>query len=167
MIIGMIVNGQVAIGKKVTNTSAILDFKEGTTSGIILSKIPDFYNLPANTPKGMIFYDCRAKLVFLKSGNGRSAGNYRLLSNPFQGRKSVCNNISSKREIGNGIIIGANTSTAKGVLVLESNNKALLLPRVANAYDKIKSPEPGTLVYDPANKVLSIYNGETWAFWSN
>ena len=63
-------------------------------------------------------------------------------------------------------IIGARTSSADGVLVLESNSKAMVLPTVADVQN-IPSPSPGMMVY--VNKVgakrLAVFNGSKWSYW--
>ncbi len=164
MMIGIIVNGQIAIGKEATNLSALLDFKEGTTSGIILPKINfitsyNLYNDPLKQP-GMIYYNSLLQVIGYETNNGFKVLSQRSSERPAEVPRS---------EVGNGVIIGAGSSVAsgRGVLILESDNKALLLPKVENAYNRIKSPEIGTLVYDPTNKVLCVYNGERWSFLTN
>lgn len=63
-------------------------------------------------------------------------------------------------------IIGANSSSADGVLVLESTTKAMVLPIVSDV-NNILSPSPGMLVYvnKSAAKRLAVYNGSKWSFW--
>ena len=64
-----------------------------------------------------------------------------------------------------GVIIGKQSTTAEGVLVLESDTKALILPKVESPVANIKSPVAGTMVYDPTKKIMAIYNGKDWSFW--
>jgi hypothetical protein len=66
-------------------------------------------------------------------------------------------------------IIGARTSSADGVLVLESNTKAMVLPQVGKVSD-IPSPSPGMIVYvngvfPDFNKRLAVFNGSKWSYW--
>ena len=63
-------------------------------------------------------------------------------------------------------IIGATSSTADGVLVLESNTKAMVLPTVENVQN-IPSPSPGMMVYinKQGAKRLAVYNGSKWSYW--
>ncbi len=63
----------------------------------------------------------------------------------------------------NGTILGANSSSAPGVLVLESTTKAMVLPVVENVIS-IASPEPGSMVYDRTEKAIALFNGKTWNF---
>ena len=63
-------------------------------------------------------------------------------------------------------IIGANISSADGVLVLESATKAMVLPTVAST-DDVPSPGPGMMVYikKAGAKRLAVYNGSKWSYW--
>ncbi|MFC6269506.1 hypothetical protein [Frigoriflavimonas asaccharolytica] len=63
-------------------------------------------------------------------------------------------------------IIGATSSTADGVLVLESDTKAMLLPTVADVQN-IPSPSAGMMVYvnKTGGKRLAVFNGSKWSFW--
>ena len=65
-------------------------------------------------------------------------------------------------------IIGATSSTADGILVLESNTKAMVLPKVSNV-NNIPSPSPGMMVFVEGATAdahrLASFNGSTWAFW--
>lgn len=57
------------------------------------------------------------------------------------------------------------TSSIPGILVLEDNNKAMILPKVPSPHLNIANPEPGTMAYDTVTKQLAIYNGKVWSFW--
>lgn len=52
-----------------------------------------------------------------------------------------------------------------GVLVLEESTKAMILPKVAS-YANIIKPSPGMMVYDTTKKMLCLYNGTVWSFWT-
>ena len=60
--------------------------------------------------------------------------------------------------------IGTPTTTA-GILVLEDNNKAMILPKVASPHLNIISPDAGMMVYDTVKKQLAVFNGSVWTFW--
>lgn len=60
--------------------------------------------------------------------------------------------------------IGTPTATA-GILVLEDNNKAMILPKVASPHLNIISPDAGMMVYDTVKKQLVVFNGSVWTFW--
>lgn len=64
-------------------------------------------------------------------------------------------------------IIGATSSTVDdGVLVLESNTKAMVLPQVLDV-NNVPSPSPGMMVYvnKTGAKRLAVFNGSKWSFW--
>lgn len=64
------------------------------------------------------------------------------------------------------MIIGDENTTASGVLVLEANDKAMILPMVSDT-DKIVNPSPGMMVYlnKSGAKRLAVFNGNKWTFW--
>lgn len=64
------------------------------------------------------------------------------------------------------VIVGAETSTADGVLILESTTKAMVLPTVTDV-NNIPSPSPGMMVYvnKTGAKRLAVFNGSKWSFW--
>ncbi len=66
-------------------------------------------------------------------------------------------------------IIGATSSSAEGVLVLESSTKAMVLPVVTD-YANIKNPAPGMMAFlkpatGSAHYRLIVFNGSKWSFW--
>lgn len=67
-------------------------------------------------------------------------------------------------------VIGSDTSSADGILVLESETQAMVLPKVTNV-DNIPSPSPGMMVFvtgtasDGSGQRLAFFNGTTWSFW--
>jgi len=91
----------------------------------------------------------------LSSGNGANISTYLSLQ-----PSTVLEN-STK-----GAIIGASTSAANGVLILESANKALVLP-IVESTDNIPDPAPGMIVYinKAGAKRLAVFNGSKWTFW--
>ena len=62
-------------------------------------------------------------------------------------------------------IIGSRTTSVDGVLVLESANKALVLPKVASPHLNVKSPYPGMICYDTTAKALAVFDGNAWNYW--
>lgn len=149
------INAQVAIGKTSVDGSSILDFQANTTRGIIL---PALTTVPASPVNGTLaFYSPNARIymfekntwVPLTEGNGNAA--------------SLINNTSA--EVGNGVVIGASTSTATGVLVLESSNLALTLPKIDKPHLNVKSPYPGMICYDTSSNTIAVFDGAYWNFW--
>lgn len=68
-------------------------------------------------------------------------------------------------DLGEGVVIGAESITKPGILVLESTTQALVLPKVANPHTSIQTPIAGTIVYDTASDTLAVYDGSNWSFW--
>lgn len=62
------------------------------------------------------------------------------------------------------VSVGA-PSSVSGILVLEDNNKAMILPKVASPHLTIVSPAAGMIVYDTQKKQLAVFNGTVWSFW--
>lgn len=147
-------DAQIAIGKAPNNSSAILDFATGTTSGIILSAV---MNLPSNVANGTLLVDRSDLKVKMRQNNI-----WVDMSSPGDLSKISPNNSS---EVGNGVIIGSNTSSANGVLVLEATDKALVLPKIASPQTNVRSPYPGMICYDTASKSVAVFDGKVWNFW--
>lgn len=146
-------SAQVAIGKTPNNPGAILDFPQSTTNGIILPAVSE---LPATLPDGSLLLDKSDLKIKMKQNAAwsemSSAGDV----------SKIAQNTSS--EVGNGVIIGSNTSAASGVLVLEATDKALALPQVASPQLNVKSPYPGMICYDTTTKTVAVFDGKVWTF---
>jgi hypothetical protein len=56
-------------------------------------------------------------------------------------------------------------SNAKGVLVLESADKAMILPKITNPHTTVKNPYPGMMCYDLTSKSLAVFDGANWNYW--
>ena len=149
-------NAQVAIGKQSVQGSSILDFNETlNTKGIILPALSEVPATPANGT--LAFYRQNARVymfennvwVPLTEGNGSTT--------------ALVNNASA--EAGNGVIIGASTSAATGVLVLESSNLALTLPKIDRPHLNVKGPYPGMMCYDTNSNTIAVFDGAYWNFW--
>jgi len=147
-------NAQVAIGKTdITNASVLLEF--GTEpKGIIL---PSVASAPG-AEGGTFIFNTAAKSVQVFQDTGWTS-----LTDENQGIAHSYTNTGT--DIGNGMIIGASSSTKPGVLVLESTTKAMVLPQVANPHLTIKGAVAGTLVYDTAAAMIAVYDGANWSYW--
>jgi hypothetical protein len=149
-------NAQVAIGKTTVDGSGILDFASGTTNGIILPIVETLPTASA-TQNGTFLMDKNDKKIKMCEN-----GSWVELSD----EGSVANyTFNTTAEAGDGVIIGAEASTATGVLVLEANNKALILPHVAAPEANVKSPVAGMMVYDTTSKSVAIFDGLKWNYW--
>lgn len=146
---------QVGMGKTSVDGDAILDFPLSNT-GIIL---PMAEALPTgNAASNGTFLldrtDFRVKM--------RENDLWVSLSDPGSLTGTMPN---ASAETGGGVIIGAASSQAQGVLVLESTSKALVLPKVNNPVTNMKSPASGTMCYDTVSKAIAVFDGSKWNFW--
>ena len=145
---------QIAIGKPAPEGSALLDFGNGTTNGIILPATTTIQTPIAN---GTFTLDKTANRVRMYENN-----QWVNLSKTAE-LSAVFTNTGA--DTGNGVIIGANSSPATGVLVLESSRHALVLPKVANPELNVKSPYPGMICYDTVSDSIAIFDGVYWNYW--
>ena len=150
----VLLNAQVAIGKTQIDGSGILDFPAGTTNGIILPRVLDTEGMTAEP--GTLVFDVATSRV--KYFNGAWAD----LSDKTGTSPTL---IAGNDIAATGVIIGATSSTANGVLVLESADKALILPKIIDPVTSVKSPVAGMICYDPGTKLICVYNGTEWFFW--
>jgi hypothetical protein len=164
--------GTVPAGQK---TSVLLEFAAGQNKGIIL---PYVRTIPAGPGlvEGTLILDAtdatKAKIKYYNGiispgsmdgwidlSNGNTADITTTL-NTQPTSAMITEELSAK------VIIGADSTSAEGVLVLESDTKAMVLPMVTST-DDVPDPSPGMLVY--INKIgakrLALYNGESWTFW--
>lgn len=163
--------GTVPAGQK---TSVLLEFASGQNKGLVL---PYVRTLPSGTglAEGTLVLDAsnapssRIKLYngvvsaetpdgWLDLSNGNSADmSAALLVQP---------DLNTSESPESKMIIGAATTSAEGVLVLESEDKALVLPIVTDT-DEVVDPAPGMMVYlnKTGAKRLAVFNGEGWTFW--
>jgi hypothetical protein len=149
------INAQIAINKNSINSAAILDFPSGTNKGIIL---PIVATLPINAVDGTILMDKNDLKIKVKQ-NGKWVD--------MSGIGSVAGvNFNTSSENANAsIILGSSNSTASGVLVLESNDKALILPKINSPHLNVKSPSPGMICYDTTSNSMAIFDGVSWSYW--
>ncbi|TDX83231.1 hypothetical protein [Epilithonimonas xixisoli] len=159
------VRAQVAIGKStITNGSVLLEFDNAVTNkkGIILSSVENLTNALASTPSannGTFLFDRSDDTVKMYENNS-----WVNLSNSGSEAK-ITPNTSGETSQTQGAIIGAATSNAKGVLVLEATNKAMVLPWIQNPHINVKDPYPGMICYDTASRSLAVFDGSVWNYW--
>lgn len=165
------VSGQVIIGDAVgtagTKTSVLLEFAANQNKGLILPYVRTLpsgaaltegtivLNATDGTRAKVQYYNGSTDWVDLSSGNEANISG--ILSSQPAG---ISENAAAKT------IIGAPSSTADGVLVLESATQAMVLPTVADTNDVI-NPAPGLMVYinKPDAKRLAVFNGAVWTYW--
>lgn len=175
---GMVIinfNAQIGIGKTViSGTGSIIEF-DGNTS----NQLTD--NTTANT-KGLILPAVLETPNFGTSGSATSIAQNGTFLFDRQTKKNrfyengVWKDLSDEGnsstlipipgiETGNGVIVGASSSAAKGVLVLESADKALVLPHILNPHLTVINPYPGMMCYDTKSNSIALYDGINWNYW--
>ena len=154
------------VGTATDKTSVLLEFSSTQNKGIILPYITDKTGL--NTPGSMILNATTPTAAKVEYYNGTTwvdlSGQAGDVTTALATQPPT-----SVSETDAKAIIGATSSTADGVLVLESNTKAMVLPTVADVQN-IPSPSPGMMVYvagvSPTfYKRLAVFNGSRWSFW--
>ena len=148
---------QVGIETTTIHPDVLLDFPSGQNKGIVL---PMVETLPtgSSATNGTFLID-------------KIDGRVKVRQNGIWVNLTKSSNLSSysvnpSADSYDGVIIGDTSSSASGVLVLESTNKALMLPKVASPHLNIKSPYPGLICYDTVKNSIAVFNGESWYYWN-
>lgn len=154
-------SAQTAIGKKtVENNNVILDFKLNDNRGIILPWVTNENAVATPVGGTMIFDSNDKKIKYYKAGTIPRWEDLSINSGAVD--TSIQNGL---QETNKKTVMGAKTSTAEGVLVLESNDKAMVLPKSTSPHLNVSNPVSGTMVFDTESKMLCIFNGTEWSFW--
>lgn len=159
---------QVVIGETNTliNNKAILSFTT-RNSGIILPIVDNNTSI-THTP-GTLLYNLAERQVQMLTDTGwlsLTGGAVTPEVDILAGNPNYSSYTENATD--QGMIIGAESSTSKGLLILESDDKTLILPRVDLPYEKIYNPHPGTMVYGEKDgkTYLYIFNGKEWSIWT-
>jgi len=157
-------SAQVALGGKtsVEGNNTILDFNNiaGNTRGIILSAVESAPTSLNSANNGTFLFDRTDKKVKMYEKNM-----WVDLSDEGTITTALIANTNTTPEKDGSVIIGAESSSAKGVLILQSPNKAMILPKIENPHTNVKSPYPGMICYDTASKSLAVFDGSVWNYW--
>lgn len=177
LFVSLILKSQVGVGLSVQKQNVILEFAcEGANcvndKGIILPIVGQIPNaddllLPnANSPiqdavNGTFLLDAVDARVKVFSNNSWINLSYQ------KGDVSEVLLESSSEDLGDGVLIsdGDGNSAVKGVLVLESSTKALVLPKIEKPYEIVQNPYPGMMCYDTDSKSLMVFDGRFWNIW--
>lgn len=159
-------NAQVAIGKESINgNSTLFDFYDNADNfrGVILPAVENLNNALAATNtaanNGTFLFDKSDKKLKVYENNS-----WKDLSD-VGNDANLHTNTAEENTQEQGVIIGAESSEAKGVLVLEAADKAVILPKIANPHTTVKSPYPGMMCYDTASKTVALFDGKVWNYW--
>lgn len=153
-----ILNAQVALGKTVLESaSSSIEFGS-ENRGLVLPWVTNTSDIQ-NPVNGTLVFDTSDMKVKVYQNNL-----WKDLSVDTTGiaDTSLQDSLADQPEAK--ISIGA-PSSVSGILVLEDNNKAMILPKVASPHLNIISPAAGMMVYDTQKKQLAVFNGTVWSFW--
>lgn len=164
LVLAISLQAQVAVGKQnISNQSVSLEFSDTENRGLILPYVESKAGI---TEEGTIIFDTEDfKVKYLKG-----AGVWENLSEDEGSAATIgtadlsIQTVNKTEQITAKTAIGTPTSK-DGILVLEDDNKAMILPKVASPHENIINPAPGMLVYDTTAKQLAVYNGKVWSFW--
>lgn len=149
---------QVAIGKSVLESaSSSIEFGS-ENRGFVVPWVSDTAGVQ-NAVNGTLVFDTSDKKVKVFQNNlwkELSVDPSGIVDTSLQ--DALSDNPNAKVSVGN-------SSSVSGILVLEDNNKAMILPRVSSPHLNIISPAAGMIVYDTDKKQLAVFNGTVWSFW--
>lgn len=154
-------NAQVAIGKSaVTNSSVSLEFYDGgnNVQGMVLPWVNGTGSV-VSPENGTLVYDYNTRKVWVKYNTG-----WKDLSIDATGMADTSLQ-DALSDLSNAKVSIGKPSAKKGILVLEDNNKAMILPKVAYPHLNIINPAPGMMAYDTKTNQLAVFNGTVWSFW--
>ncbi|MDG4947015.1 hypothetical protein NMK71_11390 [Weeksellaceae bacterium KMM 9713] len=160
-------SAQVAIEKDVMSSSSVIlefnDTRVGNSNGVNKALIlPVVSTINSNSVAGTIWFDAAANKIQHFKMNGVDK---QVVDMSAAGSDESTPSFDEEANISNGTIIGEETpNTPPGVLVLEANDKAMVLP-VVDGVRAVINPEPGSMVYDRSTKSVAVFNGEVWSFW--
>lgn len=158
-----------ATGTTANKTSVLLEFAAGN-KGIIVPYVRTLPTLNALVGGAIVLDATTPTLARMKFYNGTTwidlSGQDGNLVSPVDYLTIQPDATVAPETAASKTIIGAQTSSADGVLVLESNTKAMVLPTVMDVQN-IPSPSPGMMVYvnKTGAKRLAVFNGSKWSFW--
>lgn len=164
--ISFLLFGQTIIGKKTapSSPSSLLEFDDTKNAGLVLPYI--YGEATVVSPvAGTLIFDYTTKKIKLRDNTGwkdltSTANNSNAISPTIINAQNALT-----EDAGRKTVIGSKTSAANGVLVLESPNKTMILPKVTNPAGTIANPSAGMIVYDPTNDYIATFNGTQWTFW--
>lgn len=157
----------------VTSNSVLLEFGTDDDKGIILPYVETVPTGANDAKGGTLIFDVSATTEYKVKVKNENAG-WTDLSKTSGYNTSIANIVKTPQttpladKAGAKAIIGNSASTTDGVLVLDSPNKAMVLP-IVSSYTTIKNPSPGMMAFlkgATADKHrLIVFNGQKWAFW--
>lgn len=168
---------QVRIGQSastgLSSASVLLEFGDTKDKGLILPYVETVPTSATQAKGGTLIFDVSANAEYKVKVKNENTG-WSDLSVQSGYSTTVANIVKTPQssplsdKTDAKAIIGDPTTTSDGVLVLESTDKALVLPIVED-YKTIKNPSPGMMAFLKGATTdkhrLIVFNGQTWSFW--
>lgn len=156
------IKAQVAINRAPSNNNSVsIEFGEQLKKGLVLPYVLNEGSTVSPVDGTIIFDQSTRKVKYRRNGVWTDLSinpDTTDLSSTFAVQNDETENANAKVSIGT-------PSSVVGILVLEDNNKAMVLPKEDSPHANIKNPAPGMMVYDTASKQLAVYNGTVWTYW--
>lgn len=156
---------QLLIGKSTpSNESVLLEFGP-ENKGIILPSVND----ASGAIPGTFVFDIPSKSVKVieQKNNGVQNNWTDLTFSEAEGQPhSFLNEGNDVITESTGVVLGAESTSKPGALVLESKDQVMVLPKVSHPELNIPGAVAGTMVYDEENDMLAIFDGANWSYWN-
>ena len=151
------------VGAAANKTSVLMEFSNAGNRGIILPYVTDKTGL--TTAGSIILNATTPTAAKVEYYNGTTWVDLSVQTANVSSYLGI--QPTAKENANAKMIIGSATSSADGILVLESATKAMVLP-IVSSYQDIINPAPGmmALVNNGGIKTLAVYNGNQWSFWN-
>ncbi|MDO5656509.1 MAG: hypothetical protein Q4G27_10255 [Flavobacteriaceae bacterium] len=162
-------SAQVAIETETVRGDGIMDFPSPADKGILLPLVNSANEVDA-VGGAMIFSLEHQQIMFYDAAvNSWMPMTKGLAAGTVQGPEHSGERGRFTENAENGAIISAGTPTEDpipvGVLVLDSMDKALILPQVPDA-TQLAGPKAGMICYDMRSDSIAVFDGENWSFWN-
>ncbi|WP_080779925.1 hypothetical protein [Chryseobacterium phocaeense] len=155
----VVINGASSTNASISTPSVLLEFSNNANKGLILPWTNGDVPNPVNGT--IIFNNVERKIKAFVNNQwvdySNEAGTNNGIDNSLQNNPLYPEKPDAK------VIIG-NPTNVKGILVLESANKAMVLPKLASPHLNIIKPAPGMIAFDTVKELLCIFNGTQWSF---
>ncbi len=170
----VIISGTTPKTTLTSAASSLLEFGDDFNKGIILPYVETVPTGANDAVGGTLIFDVSANTEYKVKVKNENAG-WTDLSVESGYNTTVANDVKNPQaspladKAGAKAIIGNSDTTIDGVLVLNSDTKAMILPIVNNHTD-IKNPSPGMMAFlkndsDNSKHRLILFNVQKWSFW--
>ncbi|WP_262149495.1 hypothetical protein [Chryseobacterium foetidum] len=166
------IGGTNSITGLTNDTSVLLEFGTDNNKGIILPYVETVPTGANNSKGGTMIFDVSANGQYKVKVKNENSG-WTDLSGQSGYSTAVANIVKTPQALLTDnpeakAIIGNSSTTTEGVLVLDSPDKAMILPIVSD-YTAIKDPSPGMIAFLKGTTSdkhrLIVFNGVQWSFW--